>query len=365
MARDRSCSRISEAHQGLSRPTRVRLAYPGYKRLALRRRGGHLSPLPPEIRRQPRTGLLAHLDHLQVPHRVIETHRPIVDRDLPDADIVIATWWETAEWVHRLSPSKGRKLFFVQHHELFEGQDPSRVKAAWQLPIQKITISRWLVDLARETYGDSSAILVPNSVEMKQFHAPARGRQTVPTVGFLYARAKFKGLEVTHRAIELARQTIPNLRVSAFGHDELLEAYPLPPGSSYAMQPAQDQIKDIYAQCDVWLCGSRSEGFHLPPLEAMACRCPVVSTRVGGPLDIIEEGVNGHLVNVEDAPALADRLVSVLQRSDEAWRAMSDAALATAMRYTWDDATDLFEKALVEQFERQQLPNGPIRQTQT
>jgi glycosyltransferase involved in cell wall biosynthesis len=103
----------------------------------------------------------------------------------------------------------------------------------------------------------------------------------------------------------------------------------------------------LYSRCDVWLCGSRSEGFHLPPIEAMACRCPVVSTRVGGPMDIVEEGVNGFLVEVDSATVLARKAVDVLNLSNEAWKAMSAAAEETARRYSWDDATDLFERALV------------------
>lgn len=84
----------------------------------------------------------------------------------------------------------------------------------------------------------------------------------------------------------------------------------------------------------------------------MACRCPVVSTRVGGPLDTIEDGKNGFLVDVEDHDALADRLVRVLKLSDQQWQAMSDAAYSTACRYSWRDAAALMERALETAIER-------------
>jgi glycosyltransferase involved in cell wall biosynthesis len=67
---------------------------------------------------------------------------------------------------------------------------------------------------------------------------------------------------------------------------------------------------------------------------------------IGGPADIVIEGIDGFLVDVEDSTRLADRLVEVLTLSDPKWRRMSDAALATATQYTWDDATDLLENAL-------------------
>ena len=87
----------------------------------------------------------------------------------------------------------------------------------------------------------------------------------------------------------------------------------------------------------------------------MACRCPVVSTSVGGPIDIIENGRNGFLVPIGDVEALGDRLVEVLNFNEGQWRAMSDAAFATAARYTWDDATTLFERNLQEIMERDSI----------
>src|ERR1700761_9128261 len=53
-------------------------------------------PLPWASR--PITG--SHLDHLvDVKHHVIDDCRAIVADDLPDADVIVATWWETLEWV--------------------------------------------------------------------------------------------------------------------------------------------------------------------------------------------------------------------------------------------------------------------------
>lgn len=63
-------------------------------------------------------------------------------------------------------------------------------------------------------------------------------------------------------------------------------------------------------------------------------------------MDIVEEGINGHLVDTKDSVALADRMQTVLQLPVAQWRQMSDAALATATHYSWHDATLKFEQAL-------------------
>ncbi|MGQ4650681.1 glycosyltransferase [Lyngbya aestuarii] len=296
----------------------------------------------------------SHLDNVDVPHKIIDHLPPVVENDLPDADLVVATWWTTAEWVASLSEAKGAKAYFIQHHEVFDYLPKDRVEATYSLPLHKITISKWLLDLMQNRYGDSHVSLIPNSVDTKQFYAPPRGKQSMPTVGMLYSPIYWKGCDISLKAFALAAQEIPNLRLVAFGNNSPSPDLPLPKGTEYVQQPQQNRIKDIYASCDVWLCGSRSEGFHLPPLEAMACRCPVLSTQVGGPVDIIENGVNGYLVPIEDHNALAKHLVKVLSLSDAEWQAMSNAAYATATRYTWDDATDLFEAALHTTVERTQ-----------
>jgi glycosyltransferase involved in cell wall biosynthesis len=290
----------------------------------------------------------SHLDGSGVDHQILDRWRPVADADVPDGDLVIATWWETAEWVNRLSSSKGAKTYFIQGHEVFDNLHVERVKATWKLPLHKITISKWLVELAEREYGDPNVWLVPNSVDMDQFHAPERGRQAKPTVGLLYSTVGLKGVDASLRAFNLAAERVPGLRLVAFGAEPETKLLPLPPNTTFCHQPAQDAIRHLYASCDVWLCGSYSEGFHLPPLEAMACRCPVVSTRVGGPIDIIECGRNGYLVPVGDVEALADRLIEVLSLDNAQWQTMSGAAFATATRYTWDDATDLLEQALRE-----------------
>jgi glycosyltransferase involved in cell wall biosynthesis len=320
-------------------------------------------PRPPRLREQVRSLVRGngwprrlrswhtHLDDRDVPQHVIDRSRPIVDADLPDADIVIATWWETAEWVARLGPRKGVKAYFIQQYEANFGQPEDQVAATWRLPMQKIVCSQWLANLARDLFGDSTAIVTPNGIDLDLFHAPPRGKQSRPTVGLMYSTAPVKACDVALATVAKAAQHVPDLHLRAFGLQQPVSWLPLPPGTDYMRQPLQSRLREIYAACDVWICTSRSEGYHLPPHEAMACRCPVVSTRVGGPIELVDEGVNGYLVDVGDVDTLVARLVDVLTLSEPSWRQMSNAALATAKRFTWHDATDRFEEALFRTLE--------------
>lgn len=288
----------------------------------------------------------SHFDGLDVPCRLLERYRPVTDADIPDADVVIATWWETAEWVANLSESKGAKAYFIQHYEAFDYLPKERVAATWSLPLHKITISKWLVDLAQTQYGDDNVSLVLNSVDTEKFYASPRGKQPIPTVGMLYVTAYWKGCDISLKAFSLAAQKIPNLRLVAFGFDNSPSPeLPLPLGTEYACRPSQSSLKNFYARCDAWLFGSRSEGFGMPILEAMACRTPVIGTPVGAAPELLSNGA-GMLVKPEDPEDMARAIERLCQLSDVEWQVMSDAAYAKATSYTWDDASELFEAAL-------------------
>jgi glycosyltransferase involved in cell wall biosynthesis len=288
----------------------------------------------------------SHFDGGAINPIVIDSFRPIVDSDVPDADVVIATFWRTGPWVAGLSPKKGTKVIFLQGYETSPGHWNPEIDRVWQLPLRKIVVASWLKDLARNRFGDTDAFCVPNSVDTSVFNSPPRSRNPIPTVGFLYSTAPLKGTDICLAALAEVKKNISNLRVIAFGAEQLSKDRTLPSWVEFHYRPPQKELANIYASCDVWLCGSRQEGFHLPPLEAMACRCPVVSTEVGGSLDVIKDGKNGFLVGVDEHEALAQRLLQIVTMDDATWRQMSDAALETATRYTWDNATDLFEGIL-------------------
>lgn len=295
---------------------------------------------------QPGGASPSHFDGLAVEQRVLERWRPVIDRDLPDADVVVATWWETAEWVYALSARKGAKAYFIQGHEVFPGLPVDRVRATYRLPLHKITISRWLVELMRGEYGDAVVDHVPNAVDHSVYYAPPRDRQTRPTIGMLYSRSPFKGCDVAVAAVEKLRRQLPELRLLSFGAERPYAAMPLPAYAEFIRYPSPDALRALYASCDVWLCGSRTEGFHLPPVEAMACRTPVVSTRVGGPLDLIESGVNGELVDIEDVDGLSEAALRLLSLPADAWQSLSERAYHTVAGYTWDQAATGFLVAL-------------------
>lgn len=312
---------------------------------------------PADVKRHP-----SQLDGSGLDHSVLDRWRPVIDSDVPDADVVVATWWETAEWVAGLAPEKGAKAYFVQHHEVFSYLPMERARVTYRLPFQKIVVAEWLKRTLEVDYNDFLVDLVPNSVDHEQFFASVRDRQAVPTLGFLYSTAAFKGVDTLFLALALVTERVPGLKLIAFGSEVPGLLPRLPEGTEFYFRPPQHQIRDIYARCDVWATASRSEGFNLPAMEAMACRTPVVATRTGWPEEAVKSGWNGMLVDVDDVAGLANSIERVLNQDNNAWRAMSANAFATVAESSWDVSADLFEKALLNaqaRAARNEIAGGP------
>lgn len=291
------------------------------------------------------------LDDAGIEHRILDRARPVTDADVPDGDVVVATWWETAEPVAALSPRKGAKAYLMMDYGA-PGMEIERIAPTWKLPLHIVTIAAWLVELIHEHAPEARVDLVPCSVDPEEFHAPPRGRQAVPAVGFNYRDAWSKGPDIVLEAFKLARERIPHLQLKTYGPVPVSRRRALPEGMSFRYLPKTEELKDIYAACDAWLFASRREGFGLQIVEAMACRTPVIATPAGAAPELIAARGGGVLVGQEDPEDMARAIERFCTMDEAEWRRFSNAALATVAAYTWDDATDRLEKALAAAIER-------------
>src|SRR4028118_2155937 len=126
-----------------------------------------------------------------------------------------------------------------------------RVEATRRLPMQKIAVALWLVDIARNQYGDLSVFLVPPTVDTKPFSDPqSRGKQLVPTFGMYYTTTPWKGCDIALKALSLAAEKIPNLRLVAFGSGNTPPPNLQQDGIEYNKALTQYQVKEFYSKCD-------------------------------------------------------------------------------------------------------------------
>ena len=266
----------------------------------------------------------------------------IANRFLPDADVVFATAWPTAYSVAALSPSKGRKAYFIQHHEIWSGARAA-VDGSYRLPLAQVTIAPWLTALMRESFGREVFAEVHNGIDLETFRPPAQPRDPArpPAILMLHHEASIKGVPDGLAVLERIHAVHPEVRIRLFGMGSFADR---PSWIEHVRNPSRPELVRLYQESDIFLSPSLAEGWHLPPMEAMACGCAVVATRVGC-IPVLEHGANLLSAEPGDRETLF-RHVDALVRDGGLRAATARKGLETISAYGWEAKARAFERVV-------------------
>lgn len=113
--------------------------------------------------------------------------------------------------------------------------------------------------------------------------------------------------------------------------------------------PLGDDLWELYRQADIFALPSLSEGQGKVLIEAMANGLVVVATRVGGIPTVVENNVNGLLIEPRSAGAIVQAIERIL-REPETRRKLRQNALAAARAYSIERQTQRLVSQLGEDF---------------
>ncbi len=197
-------------------------------------------------------------------------------------------------------------------------------------------------ELARRTYLDAGlpagrVHAVPLGADLELFRPgePPSG----PGVTFLFAGASIrrKGFDLLVDAFARVLDEEPSASLRIVGpRGELAPlADRLDPARVSVTGPiTQSALADELRRADCLVLPSRNDSFGMVVAEALASGTPVVVSEMVGAKDLVTEGESGWVVPVEDADALASRMLACA-RDPEALRAMRPAAREAAEGATW------------------------------
>ena len=145
-------------------------------------------------------------------------------------------------------------------------------------------------------------------------------------------------------AMNKIHETIPDIRISAYGN---INKNDMPDFVHYHQNPSDKKVVDLLNSNSIFVTTSVLEGYPLPPLEAMACGCAVISTDSVGVREYLNHGVNGIICPTKSPDLIAE---SVLQLIADNPRRMEIArkGYETAMEHSYENMTNNFLKAMAE-----------------
>lgn len=205
-----------------------------------------------------------------------------------------------------------------------------------------------------------------NGIDLERF-APARFPEAgiartraevgippgAPVVGFVGRLVEEKGLLELFTAARIVRDAVPAVRFLIVGPVDPDKADALPPDAAQQHGVAdichcvgmRQDTPEMYALMDVFTLPSHREGFPRAPMEASAMGVPVVVTDIRGCRETVLPGINGVLVPVRDAGALARALIDLLTDRAMAQRMGEEGTRLARERF---DERLVFQKVLGE-----------------
>ncbi|MCG3172390.1 MAG: D-inositol-3-phosphate glycosyltransferase [Myxococcota bacterium] len=181
--------------------------------------------------------------------------------------------------------------------------------------------------------------LAPNAIEIPELDAASERRrirdeigipQDAPVVCMVGRLAEEKGHQVFFGAMERLLRDLPQAHALVAGGGELMDslsAHLREKGldkSVHLLGPRKDALS-VMAASEVIALASRVEGLPNVLIEAALLGVPAVSTRAGGAVEVVDDGMTGWLVSIGDSAAMAERLLHLLNHPEER-KAMGEAA---------------------------------------
>jgi L-malate glycosyltransferase len=200
---------------------------------------------------------------------------------------------------------------------------------------------RYLVE--EEGVAASKIRICHNAIDIQAYsRRPAASPWPGKTViGVICALRPEKSLDTLFRAFARLARPDSILAIVGSGPEEAYLkslAAELGLGDSCHFEPATSEVADWLSRMDIFVLPSRTEALSNSLMEAMACRCCVIASRVGGNPELVDDGENGLLFEAGNVGQLAHQIASLLDDRERRERLAAAASAKMAANFTYSQA---------------------------
>jgi glycosyltransferase involved in cell wall biosynthesis len=240
------------------------------------------------------------------------------------------TWWQQSHYIK----SQFWKKMFVP----FE-------KRTYQLASKIICDSEDSKSVLQNRYGISTGkmAVIPIGVDTDKFY-PLNNIKKIPCSLLYIGRVdKRKGIDFLISAMPAVTQKVPEaiLFVGGTGKDvvklkEYVKAAGIEKQVKFLGFIAEDKLNRWYNKVQCVVVPSMFEGFGLTAIEAMAAGTSLIATNVDSLKNIVDDGVDGFLVDYGDIYSLTEKIIYLLKDSSKRDELSRKAKEKVATVFNWD-----------------------------
>ena len=219
------------------------------------------------------------------------------------------------------------------------------VRRLWHDADALVAVSNGLRSHAERLTPELPIQVIPNAIDLSQF-TPPRQRDAHGPVRLLYVGRfnKFKNVETLIEAVDrLNRMDIGDFDLELVGEGEqrpVLERMVAERGLSrrihFSGWVPRQRIAEYYRRADIFVTATTWEGMPNTVVEDMACGLPIIGTQAAGLSELVQDGVNGYLVPIKDAAALAEAIALLIDNGYERRRMGRQSRKLVERQFAWE-----------------------------
>jgi len=271
------------------------------------------------------------------------------EKKFPNADAIIVYECIEPEYLLRIKNfkhNKGKKYLLVLSYGY---QKSDWIKHNIKLKnFTKICTTEWLRDSC-DALGEekrTSRELLLTGIDHEQFqHVRLFGKSYIPpsgiVIGAYYKYGDYVCFDELQQVFLEVKKKHPDINLITYSNKDAPVSF-----SRHYKDPPQEKLKELYSSCDIWLCTNSIEGLGMPPLEAMACGCCLVTTDTKGNNFYAIHNKTALVSKPGDIQDLIKNLNLVIEDAQLRHRlSMSGQKLASSL--SWESSVIRLEKILM------------------
>jgi glycosyltransferase involved in cell wall biosynthesis len=233
-------------------------------------------------------------------------------------EIIVGTYWHTYFFINRMKDivkNNTKLCFLIQSNDraIYSDEDRqfiSEIMAAKyknSIPIHKIVISQYLKEMVKSDFGQD-AFYVRNGFEPKEVE-PLLPESEKIRIAARYDPSTFRGWGLVNEVLGRVSRKRDDIEIHLF---EMKDKKPTKYKSIFHKGLSGEKLLRLFRSCDIYISGSRYEGFSYPIIEAMSQGSSVCCTDAGGNREYCIDGETVLMVPRDDIEGLYQNLLRLL-----------------------------------------------------
>lgn len=209
-----------------------------------------------------------------------------------------------------------------------------------------VAINKNMNEYIKRIKPDFKSSVLPQGIELKPVKKP-KTKSTKYLIN-IARLVEFKDHSTLIRAMYLIHKKYPNYKLIIIGGGpkekelgKLIKHLNLKDIVTITGMISHRETLNLLKNSDIYLHSSVNEAFGRVYLEAMTYGLPIVSTNIGGPADIIKDGVNGFLVPIKNPEALAKKTMELI-KNKTLYREISKNNIRDIKKYSFPNIAKKF-----------------------